>query len=151
MTQPTIQLFTIGFTEKTAEYFFRLLKDHQVNVVVDIRLSPEGQLSGFAKKRDLPYFLSHLAQSDYIHQLAMAPTKTILDAYRQSKSWEQYEIEFKDLLEARNLIQQLAREWWQTHRACLLCSEHLPDHCHRRVVAEYLQYHWGETEIHHLI
>ena len=34
--------------------------------------------------------------------------------------------------------------------ACLLCSEDSPDHCHRRLVAEYLRVAWGELEIVHL-
>jgi uncharacterized protein (DUF488 family) len=33
---------------------------------------------------------------------------------------------------------------------CLLCSEDKPHHCHRRLVAEYLQRHWGDVEIRHL-
>jgi uncharacterized protein (DUF488 family) len=33
---------------------------------------------------------------------------------------------------------------------CLLCSEDKPDHCHRRLVAEYLKEHWGDVEIRHL-
>ena len=34
--------------------------------------------------------------------------------------------------------------------ACLLCSEDTADHCHRRLVAEYLQEQWGNIEIIHL-
>ena len=34
--------------------------------------------------------------------------------------------------------------------ACLLCSEASPEHCHRRLVAEYLQAHWGDLQIEHL-
>ena len=34
--------------------------------------------------------------------------------------------------------------------ACLLCSEDKPDHCHRRLVAEYLDRHWGGVDIRHL-
>ena len=34
---------------------------------------------------------------------------------------------------------------------CLLCSEHEAHHCHRRLVAEYLNDEWGGIEIDHLI
>jgi len=34
-------------------------------------------------------------------------------------------------------------------RSCLLCSEHKPHHCHRRLVAEYLSQHWSNVQIHH--
>ncbi|MGO9112019.1 MAG: DUF488 family protein [Thermoguttaceae bacterium] len=33
---------------------------------------------------------------------------------------------------------------------CLLCSEHLPKHCHRRLVVEYLARHWGNIETTHI-
>ena len=35
--------------------------------------------------------------------------------------------------------------------SCLLCSEELPDYCHRRLVAEYLRDRWGDLEIQHII
>jgi len=38
----------------------------------------------------------------------------------------------------------------QFNGACLLCSEATPEHCHRRLVAEYLQNKWGGVEIIHL-
>ncbi|HZZ40965.1 MAG TPA: DUF488 family protein [Acidobacteriaceae bacterium] len=34
---------------------------------------------------------------------------------------------------------------------CLLCSEDRPDHCHRRLVAEYLRDRWGHVQIEHII
>jgi uncharacterized protein (DUF488 family) len=34
---------------------------------------------------------------------------------------------------------------------CLLCSEEKPQHCHRRLVAEYLAEKWGDVEIEHIL
>lgn len=146
-----MRLYTIGFTQKSAEQFFCLLRDSHVRVVVDTRLKPDSQLSGFAKGRDLPYFLKHLIGCDYRYMSEMAPTDELLSQYRDDKSWSQYEVSFKRLLEERNLITRLDRDWWATHPACLLCSEHEPDHCHRRLVAEYIANHWSEVEIAHLM
>ncbi len=147
-TRPGIHLFTIGFTQKTAEEFFGLLQRNHVQILVDIRLKPDSQLSGFAKGRDLPYFLQNLIGCDYAYMPLMTPAEDILQQYRQDSSWEHYEIAFNRLLLERDLIAHLDREWWRTHRACLLCSEHEPDHCHRRLVAEYMAAHWPEVEIH---
>ncbi len=147
----TIQRYTIGFTEKSAEQFFGLLQGAGVQVVVDTRLKPDTQLSGFAKRRDLPYLLRNLIDCDYTYMGQMSPTDALLDGYRKDHSWEIYEVGFNQLLRERNLIAQLDREWWTAHKACLLCSEHRPDQCHRRLVAEYIAQHWPETEIHHLI
>lgn len=147
----TINLYTIGFTQKTAEQFFGLLQKNSVDVLVDTRLKPDTQLSGFAKKRDLPYFLSHLCDCQYRYMPEMSPSSDLLEQYRDDKSWASYEIGFKQLLVQRDLINQLDHGWWATHRACLLCSEHQPDHCHRRLVAEYIASYWQDVQIQHLI
>jgi hypothetical protein len=34
---------------------------------------------------------------------------------------------------------------------CLLCSEDKPHQCHRRLVVEYLQRHWGNLSIKHIV
>jgi uncharacterized protein (DUF488 family) len=146
----TMKLYTIGFTQKTAEQFFGLLANSKVQVLVDTRLKPDSQLSGFAKGRDLPYFLKNLIACDYLAMPSMSPTDELLSGYRDNKSWSTYEVAFNHLLEERNLIAQLDRAWWSSTRACLLCSEHEPDHCHRRLVAEYMAAHWGDVVINHL-
>ena len=53
-----INLYTIGFTKKTAEEFFSSIKSYRILKVIDIRLKNVSQLSGFAKKEDLKYFFS---------------------------------------------------------------------------------------------
>lgn len=78
-----MKLYTIGFTQKHAETFFALLRQNGVRRLVDIRLNPGGQLSGFAKQEDLPYFLAHLADGcGYLHLPELAPTKELLTEYR---------------------------------------------------------------------
>jgi uncharacterized protein (DUF488 family) len=147
----TIELYTIGFAKKTAEQFFNLLQKNRVTVLVDTRLHPDSQLSGFAKGRDLPYLLRRLIACSYRYMGDMAPEDAILKQYRKDSDWEKYEMAFTTLLHSRNLIETLDRDWWQKQRACLLCSEHEPDFCHRRLVAEYIASHWDKTEIHHLM
>jgi uncharacterized protein (DUF488 family) len=147
----TIHLYTLGFTQKSAEQFFGLLHQNGVNVLVDTRLKPDSQLSGFAKQRDLPFFLKQLIDCDYRHEPLMSPTEDLLNQYRLDKSWPQYETRFNQLLHERNLIAHLDRDWWAVHSACLLCSEHEPDYCHRRLVAEYLAAYWPEVDIKHLL
>ena len=56
-----MKIFSIGFTQKSAEEFFDLLRKHGIQRVVDIRIHLGGQLAGFAKDCDLAYFLKALA------------------------------------------------------------------------------------------
>lgn len=151
MAYPPIRLYTIGFTQKSAETFFGLLRDNGVRVLVDTRLKPDTQLSGFAKRRDLPYLLANLIGCDYRYQPLMCPTDELLSQYRSDHSWDNYEIGFNRLLRERDLIAHLDRAWWAANPPCLLCSEHEPDQCHRRLVAAYMAAHWPEVEIKHLM
>jgi uncharacterized protein (DUF488 family) len=151
LNSDSIHLYTIGFTQKTAQQFFELLNCNGIDILVDTRLKPDSQLSGFAKGRDLPYLLKQLSNCEYQHEPLMCPTENILKTYRNDSNWQAYAAAFNQLLHNRNLITKLDIKWWHSHRACLLCSEHEPDFCHRRLVVEYLRHHWDNVEIHHLI
>jgi len=146
-----IDIYTIGFTKKKAEYFFEKLKKAGVKRVVDVRLNNVSQLAGFAKKDDLIYFLKQLGGMDYVHFPELAPTKDILDAYKKQKGdWATYERKFIDLMERRHIENKIPKE--VLNEGCLLCSEDKPHHCHRRLVAEYLSKKWDEeVEIRHLV
>ncbi|MDJ0581510.1 DUF488 domain-containing protein [Crocosphaera sp.] len=147
--QKNINLSTIGFTKKTAQEFFEILKEANIKRVIDIRLNNVSQLAGFAKKKDLQYFLKEIADIDYIHLVDLAPTKEILDDYKKNKrEWSVYEQKFTDLITKREIEKKLDPEIIED--SCLLCSEAKPHHCHRRLVAEYLSNHWGNMKINHL-
>jgi len=146
-----MRLYTIGFTQKRAETFFELLRQHGVQRLVDIRLNPAGQLSGFAKQDDLPYFLSRLAAGcQYIHVPELAPTKEILSDYRSDSDWSRYVMRFEALMDERRVPETLSRADFEAQTSCLLCSEPTPEQCHRRLVAERLAAHWPDVEIVHL-
>lgn len=144
-----MRVYTIGFTKKSASEFFGLLQESGAKRVVDVRLNNVSQLAGFAKKNDLEYFLREICGMDYVHLPDLAPTKEMLDAYRNShRDWETYERQFLELMQDRRVAKQAIKR--TIANACLLCSEEKPDYCHRRLVAEYLDGHWGNVEIVHL-
>ena len=148
MTAP-VELFTIGFTRKSAEAFFTSLREAGVRRLVDVRLNNISQLAGFAKKEDLRYFLRAIAGIEYLHLGELAPTQEMLDIYKKSKgSWEDYAARFNDLIAQRQIETTLRRDVMDG--ACLLCSEDTPLHCHRRLVAEYLERSWGQVTTKHL-
>ena len=145
-----IETFTIGFTKKSAETFFTKLRESGVKRLLDVRLNNSSQLSGFAKRDDLRFFLKTIADIEYEHLPELAPTKDILDAYKKhGGDWEVYEAEFMELMAKRSIETQLRQEDFQS--SCLLCSEHLPKLCHRRLVLEYLQEKWGDISVSHLV
>ena len=145
----SIDIKTIGFTKKTVEEFFGLIKESGAKRVVDVRLNNVSQLAGFAKRKDLEFFLKELLNVDYVHLPELAPTQDILDAYKKHKGdWGVYEPAFLKLMEEREIEKRLDPE--MIAGGCLLCSEDKPHHCHRRLVAEYLKDKWGDVKIGHL-
>lgn len=144
-----MKLFTVGFTKKTAERFFSMLKTSGARRILDVRLNNNSQLAGFAKKQDLSFLLKELCNMDYVHQPELAPTQQMLDDYKKKRGdWNLYEQRFLELMRSRRIENSVSREL--VADSCLLCSEDRPHHCHRRLVAEYLKEHWNDVEIVHL-
>lgn len=144
-----IELYTIGFTGKPAESFFDLLNSSKVTKIIDTRINNVSQLSGFAKGSDLKFFASKIGGMSYEHNIDLAPTKDLLSNYRDKKiTWSQYEIEYLNLLDLRKIGKKIDIE--KLHKNCLLCSEHTPEKCHRRLLAEYLKHIKTDIEIIHL-
>lgn len=147
-----VNIHTIGFTKKTAEHFFNALKKNGVIRVIDTRLNNNSQLSGFAKAKDLEFFLRNICNIDYVYRSELAPTKKILDDYKNKNiTWEQYSYEYLNLMEQRLISSKLSSV--DVDNGCLLCSEDKPHNCHRRLLAEYLKQQWlnQKTDINHIL
>lgn len=145
-----MEIYTIGFTKKKAEDFFSMIKDNDIKLLIDVRLNNTSQLSAFAKKNDLKYFLKELCNCEYVHIPDLAPTKEILKPYQKKEiSWEAYEDKFMNLMQRRRIERYLRSE--DFNNSCLLCSEHLPHYCHRRLVLEYLKKFNNGIQSNHLV
>ena len=149
-----MRIYTVGFTRKSAAHFFEeLLEPSGATRLLDVRIRNASQLSGFAKAGksggDLAFFLRRICAMDYAHLPELAPTAELLDDYRKGrKDWSEYARAYLALLDERQVADSLDRDLIAD--SVLLCSEHDPDQCHRRLAAEYLQRHWGGIEIVHL-
>lgn len=145
-----IKISTIGFTQKPARKFFELLKQSGAKRIVDVRLNNVSQLAGFAKRDDLKYFANEICGMEYVHAPELAPTQEMLDGYKKDGGpWANYETQFLNLMAQRRIEETVEKSL--INDGCLLCSEHQPHHCHRRLVAEYLQTKWGgKVAVRHL-
>jgi len=149
----TSTIFTIGFTKKSAEEFFRLLQAAQVRKLIDIRENRVGQLAGFAKHPDLAFFLDRIAGIGYDYQPIFAPSPEIRDALRKTHDWAQFEKSFLKLMKQRRVLETVDPSLFEG-KVALLCSEAEAEKCHRRLVAEMLAQHWSSQghaiEVKHL-
>lgn len=132
-----MNIYTIGFTKKNAATFFSFLRSSKTERLIDVRLNNVSQLAGFAKRDDLQFFLKELCNAEYVHAPDLAPTKELLNAYKKGDlTWLNYEHEFLDLIAKRRVEKAFSAS--DLKNSCLLCSEHEPHFCHRRLVVEYI-------------
>jgi uncharacterized protein (DUF488 family) len=132
-----MDIYTIGFTKRTAENFFETLKKSGAAHLLDIRLNNTSQLAAFTKKQDLPYLLRKLTGMEYHAVPELAQDDSILKEYRRTKNWKAYEDAYNHLLIERKSEKSVPVEWLKGG-AVLLCSEYDASKCHRRLAAEYL-------------
>jgi uncharacterized protein (DUF488 family) len=148
MTNLTI--YSIGFTQRTAEDFFSTLRNAGIRRLMDVRLNNTSQLAAFAKRDDLRFFLREICDADYVHEPLLAPRQEMLDVYRKEKgSWAEYDAAFVALIRERRVEEKLVRDSFSVPTA-LLCSEFTAEHCHRRLAMEYLSDAWGGVSLRHL-
>jgi uncharacterized protein (DUF488 family) len=145
-----MEIYSIGFTQKSAAEFFGALKAHGIERLLDVRLNNTSQLAAFAKQADLAYFLSEICGAAYEYEPLLAPTQEMLDAFKKRKgSWEDYTEAYLALIRSRKVESLLSKESFKK-KTVLLCSEPTAEHCHRRLALEYLQQQWIGVVIHHL-
>jgi uncharacterized protein (DUF488 family) len=145
-----MEVYTAGFTQKTAEQFFESLRRVGIQRLLDVRLNNVSQLAGFSKRDDLAYFMRELCHAEYVHEPLLAPTQEMLDEYKKRKgSWSDYERRFLGLMRDRRIEERISRSLFDVPTV-LLCSEATAEHCHRRLVLEYLQAKWGGLSVIHL-
>ena len=145
-----MEIYTIGFTRKSAADFFGVLNGAGIEQLVDVRLNNVSQLAGFTKRDDLAFFMKAICGATYLHEPLLAPTQKMLDRYKKHGGrWAEYEAEFLDLMAVRRIEETLDRSVFEL-RTVLLCSEPKPDRCHRRLVVEYLADRWAEISAVHL-
>lgn len=134
-----MQILTMGFTKKSAEDFFNLVREHHIQMLIDVRLNNQSQLAGFTKGRDLVFFLKEICNCEYSHEIQFAPTKDILDRYKKGQiNWENYENQYIELISKRNVVDIFKTKYLKYDKVLLLCSEPTPECCHRRLLAEFL-------------
>jgi len=143
------KLYTIGFTQKSAEEFFTTLEQNNVESILDIRFNNDNHLSSFARKKHLPFLLNQILGCKYDYLPVLAPTRELFKGYKDGIiSWPVYCNKYISTL--KEIQPESFITEGQLNNACLLCSESTPKKCHRRLAAEYLAGKFPDTRIKHL-
>jgi len=119
-----VRVFTIGTDHRTHYDFARLLLKYGVEVVFDVRRTPESREEHF--RRDGLQALAAGQGMDYIYLGNELGGPRSEDNQRWTGSDE-----FKRGID-------IIRSKASRRACCILCAERTPENCHRRVVADYL-------------
>ncbi len=144
-----LNLFTIGYTKKSAEKFFGIISENKIEIVADVRLYNSTQLAGFSKSADLQYFLKKICNCNYIALKHLAPNPSLFENYKNGNtSWAEYEKSYNKFLNTEANLDFFYA--FKNKRMCILCAESTPEQCHRRLLAEKIAKIYDDVTIVHL-
>lgn len=140
-------LLTIGYEGCTIQEVVTELRRSGVSLLIDVRAVPISRKPGFSK-RQLAAELDEQGIA-YVHLQALGTPKPGRDAVRSGHP-ERMEPIFRDHMRSDRAQVELAqaKELVRDRRACLLCFEHDPMRCHRRLVAEMITAETGQPIVH---
>ena len=145
------KLFTIGHATRPIGGFIELLKEAEVEVVVDVRTAPRSRTNPQFDRESLAASLAAVA-IEYRHIAELGglrprqkdiPAST--NAFWQNRSFHNY-ADYAMSGEFQSALEQL-RELSRAKRCAIMCAETLWWRCHRRIIADYLLAA-GETVFH---
>jgi uncharacterized protein (DUF488 family) len=135
--------FTIGYGGRRPEEFVKLLADHGVRTVIDVRLRPDrASMGSYAKAREPDKGIAGLLANAGIGYLSLPELGNLFLDY---PDWPARYAEFLERA-GPLLFDRLAAD--VPGPVCLLCAEKRAAECHRRHVAEYLARTRGWTFTH---
>ena len=134
-------VYTIGYEGIGVEQFFTLLREHNIETVVDVRELPLSRKPGFSKK--ILAAALNLNGLEYTHLSDLGCPKLIRDRYRSDANWKRYKEGFlKYLATQEDAIEELAI-LAATSNCALLCYEADHNFCHRSIVADAVKQRSG--------
>lgn len=156
MSGEQLIVFTAGCNGMKIYEFITLLQTHSIQTVIDTRRNTHYQGVREYGTHKLPAHLRD-AEIAYRHELDLAPTKLIRDAFKNDytqHAWQhfleayEHHIAHTDPLKNNPEFAQLIEN---SQRILLLCTEEHFEDCHRHVAAEYLKKNLPNVVIEHLM
>lgn len=138
------RLFTIGHSNLDPDHFQRLLRDHGIEVLVDVRSWPHSRYVAWADASALPDLLAE-GGIKYLflgNELGGRPDE---DEFYDAEGHVLYG-KVAEQESFKRAVERLKRGS-EDYRVAIMCSEEDPTHCHRRLlVAKVLLEHGLSVE-----
>ena len=132
-------IHTIGYEHATVRSFLAELTGAGIELLIDVRAVAASRRPGFAKSK----LAANLAGAgiDYLHLRSVGTPADGRAAARAGRHAEMRDIFLEHLATpaAQEGLDQLERIVRSGTRACMLCLEADPTHCHRTMIADALR------------
>ncbi|MBI4831525.1 MAG: DUF488 domain-containing protein [Candidatus Lindowbacteria bacterium] len=142
MSDPTI--YTIGHSNHTAEKFVELLKQHGIELVVDVRSAPYSKYSPQFGKEEMALFLSENGIEYAFHGNSLGGRPNDRSCY------EGEAVNYEAIREKEWFRDGLDYVCWEAtnRKLALLCAEEDPNECHRHNLVTQELLKKGEQVVH---
>ncbi|MEJ2703420.1 MAG: DUF488 domain-containing protein [Sedimentisphaerales bacterium] len=135
-----MKAYTIGYGGRKPQEFLDLLRAHNVKAIVDVRLRPDRASMGtYARARSSEKGIQALlAKADIQYFSFVELGNVFLD-------FSDWEVRYRRLIDKAGdlLVERLLEA---PKPFCLLCAEKHAEHCHRSIIAAYLQTKGCDTQ-----
>lgn len=133
-----MEIFTIGYEGRTPKEFILWLKNHNIDLVADIRELPLSRKKGFSKAA-----LSDLLEEnniEYVNYRGLGTPKKLRSFLIETKDYKTFfrkceKIISKNTHDLDNILSSVNKG----KRVALLCYEKDPETCHRKIVANEIK------------
>ena len=127
-----MKIFTVGYGGRKPDEFIALLREHGINIIVDVRLKPEHAFMGtYSKSTDPHKGIQGLLERAAIQYVWAAELGNM---FKDFDDWqEKYR---RHLGETGDIL--CSRLYDLNIPFCLMCCEKRASGCHRKLIADYL-------------
>jgi len=120
-----IKVWTIGHSNRPIETFLELLKEHDIEVLVDVRSFPTSKVEHFKREEMERWLPEHGVEYVWLGKELGGYRRGGYRAHMRTKP-------FKEGI--KKLLEIAAQE-----RICIMCMEPNPKYCHRRYISAHLE------------
>ncbi|MCD6470457.1 DUF488 domain-containing protein [Candidatus Bathyarchaeota archaeon] len=117
--------YTIGYASREISEFIKILKEHNVTIIVDVRRFPKSKNPMFGKEMLSTFLRKHGIKYVFLGESLGGFVKGGYERYMKTQKFRDGFKVLLDLIEKETVI--------------LMCREKKAKHCHRRFIANLLE------------